>query len=784
MSPSTLLKWLFAALGAIFVALVLYLSAADLGWLKPRVESAITAATGREFSIDGAMSLRLLWQPSVEIEDARLANAAWGSEPTMFTLGHLSGRINLWSLLSGPARIEELRLRDVVLLLERDAAGESNWGSGTAPAPEHESDARVIGTDEVPVIVEFAEIRNVKVTRHLRDGRTRQASIEALDITTDAGQSLALAGTGAVNDLPFEVSGRVGTVAALRAGSGIGIDLRARLGQLQLETNGTIADLETVLGTDLRLLVTANDIGPILDTLDVDAPLAGALRVDTGVKPDGAVTRFTLNASAGDLRAAGEATFHSGKAVDFELTVPALDRFGTAFGISGLPAGDLAVSGAAQMQRGAVGFDPLSIRLGDAELRAFGTAALDRRSAQEWTIKAQAANLAFLHTRLPAQPFAGSGTVSIGPGRIELKALEATLGDSDVSGELTLVQGDRPRLSARLTARRVDLTPFIGAGEQEGAVDTATASARGAAASGRKFVFSRDPLLFDRIGRRNVDFDATIARLRFGTSELQDVKAIVELNDGTLALKSRAASPAGGTATAKLDVTAVDGSAELKLRTTVRDLRVNLLSGPGMETSQLPPVGVRLDVTASGRSPHALAANAQGRLLLTQGAGRIANTLMGRLSGDLVVQLFRALNPFAAHEAYTNWQCTVLAFDIENGVADIAAMLAQTEKVKIVGSGSIDLDTEKLAIVFNTKPRQGVGVSADMFVTPFVQLSGTLARPHVGLNTKGTLITGGAAVATGGLSLLVTGLADRLTGTKDDCATALAAVDNIPPLDD
>ena len=55
-------------------------------------------------------------------------------------------------------------------------------------------------------------------------------------------------------------------------------------------------------------------------------------------------------------------------------------------------------------------------------------------------------------------------------------------------------------------------------------------------------------------------------------------------------------------------------------------------------------------------------------------------------------------------------------------------MLAQAEKLLIVGHGTVDLKTEKLDIEFNTKPRTGVGVTADMFVTPFVKLSGTLGE--------------------------------------------------------
>jgi hypothetical protein len=51
-----------------------------------------------------------------------------------------------------------------------------------------------------------------------------------------------------------------------------------------------------------------------------------------------------------------------------------------------------------------------------------------------------------------------------------------------------------------------------------------------------------------------------------------------------------------------------------------------------------------------------------------------------------------------------------------------------------------------LNIEFNTKPRKGIGVMPNMFVTPFVKLVGTLATPRIGADKKGTLLAG-AAVA-------------------------------------
>ena len=208
---------------------------------------------------------------------------------------------------------------------------------------------------------------------------------------------------------------------------------------------------------------------------------------------------------------------------------------------------------------------------------------------------------------------------------------------------------------------------------------------------------------------------------------------------------------------------------------SLSDVHFNLLKPEGISPSEVPPTSVSIELNSKGASPRELAAVANGRVLLTQGSGKLSNTLLKNVSGDIVAQLVSALNPFAKHEDFSNWDCTVVSVHFVDGLAGIDGLLAQGEKVMIVGGGAIDLKTEKLDLEFNTKPRAGVGVSADMFVTSFVKLTGTLASPGIGLNKKGALLSTGAAVATGGLSVLVTGIYDRVTAEGDHCEESLEA---------
>jgi len=69
-------------------------------------------------------------------------------------------------------------------------------------------------------------------------------------------------------------------------------------------------------------------------------------------------------------------------------------------------------------------------------------------------------------------------------------------------------------------------------------------------------------------------------------------------------------------------------------------------------------------------------------------------------------------------------------------------------KVTVVALGKVDLHTEELTINFNTRPREGVGISAGMFTNPFIELAGTLASPRLGVSAKGAA-AGVAAAATG-----------------------------------
>ena len=275
--------------------------------------------------------------------------------------------------------------------------------------------------------------------------------------------------------------------------------------------------------------------------------------------------------------------------------------------------------------------------------------------------------------------------------------------------------------------------------------------------------------------------DLRIDLLLLGAGKLLNVAAAVNADQGQIKTRVDAQGTYGGIMRNFTQLDATGDSARLRLVGQLRDMHPQALAQGIDDPKDIPSTDLSLDISATGASPRQLAAGATGGVLFTQGAGKVNNGLLGTVSGDIFAQLAGALNPFSESEEFSNWECSISKMDIGDGKAKVNQLILQGEKVMIVGGGDIDLQTEEIRIEFNTKPREGIGVSADMFVKPFVALRGTLASPAIGMNETGTLVTAGAAVATGGLSFLVKAAADRIGGVVDHCQQTLPDYSH-PPL--
>ena len=175
---------------------------------------------------------------------------------------------------------------------------------------------------------------------------------------------------------------------------------------------------------------------------------------------------------------------------------------------------------------------------------------------------------------------------------------------------------------------------------------------------------------------------------------------------------------------------------------------------------------------ARGASARQMASGANGRVLVTQGAGKLKSGLIGLVGGDLLRELVGKLNPFSAQDPYTKLECTVVRADIVGGQVKVSPVLLQSEKVTIVAGGEIDLGTEALALQLQHPPPHRRRRQRRDVHQPVHRARRDAGEPAVGMGAKGAT-SGAAAAATGGVSVLAQGFMDRARGSQDLCKKTL-----------
>lgn len=619
-------------------------------------------------------------------------------------------------------------------------------------------------------MLDYADLANIQVTLRQPGVADRLLKLDEFMLQPGA-TDIEWAASGEVLARPLSLAGLLGPVSALESGGAVKLQLDGNLGELSLKLRGKVDDLGSGAGAELDALIETADIAPLLASANIELALQGPLRMEATVREQEDGTQLR-----GDVTAGGVETqtviVKNGARYQLEQKVSSLSAVGDLLAVAGFPDQPLQLQGVFTPGDEELWVQELLLTLGDARIEVEGTVNT-RGGISTLNVSAEGGTMAGLFAGLPDIPFQSGADIAFGPGHIALSSLSLKLGQSDISGELTLDHGEHIAMDADLESEFIDLAELMPPAEDAPAPAASTADNR--------YVFKEKPLPLESLQALDMDLRLLVRRLQNDHTVVEDVVVRGSAKDGKINTDFAAKGPHGGFLRNTLDLQVSDQGLSLVGEAYTRDMRLNLFSGDVTDPLKIPVNDVTAKVTSRGSSPRQLAVSAKGSVLVTQGEGLINNNLLGAVSGDVFAQLFNALNPLAKAEKLSKWECSLVLVNIENGNALLEQMILQGEKVMIVGGGEIDLATEQLKLEFNTKPRKGVGVSADMFIKPFVALKGTLASPAIGLNEKGTLISAGAAVATGGLSFLVKAAADRLGGSVDHCTKTLPDFPH-PPL--
>lgn len=333
-----------------------------------------------------------------------------------------------------------------------------------------------------------------------------------------------------------------------------------------------------------------------------------------------------------------------------------------------------------------------------------------------------------------------------------LDDLAVKLGANALTGSFAVTTGGaRPRVAFDLTAPALALAalPIPVAAPAAGTAAPAPAS--------RAWLIPDTPVDFAPL--RLVDAQGALA---VGTLTLadgrrfDDLRVALTLAGGRLDVSRLHVAALGGTVQGSLAIDASKaGQATLHVKLDGRNVAAGaLLAAVGQPRDvQGGKTDVGVDLALRGNSPHAWAASATGSVRVTTGHATLVNARSDPASA--LVKLASAVNPFRDRDPSTDLRCFVARLPLHDGVARVErGIAAETDKVGVSASGTLDFRNETLDLRFQPKVRKGIPIDV-AGLADLVGVSGPFASPQVHIDPVGSakaIASIGAAVSTGGLS--------------------------------
>lgn len=314
-----------------------------------------------------------------------------------------------------------------------------------------------------------------------------------------------------------------------------------------------------------------------------------------------------------------------------------------------------------------------------------------------------------LASGLPAsRPFTIETKVLKARERTEFGKFAATLGTSDLHGELSVVlagDGSRRTVDARLAGKSIDFADLpLSASHADGSFDVGALKRLDA-----KIVFEVQQL-------------KTPAPV-----QIRHVRLNGGLAGGVLKVDSLRLDGAGGAVAARGTFDSNPSPPRVALTADLDGLQLDQLLPPQAPDDRVAgTVGVHAELQASGASGRAWLRSLSGRITAATGRASISS----RLDARLALNGGRLLRTMVEGTEQIPVRCGALELRVRDGVGRTERFVVETDRLKLLGSGSIDLPRQTLAMTLTPQRKQ----TALLALQRSIRVEGPLGAPRVTLD--------------------------------------------------
>ena len=344
------LKWGAIVVGCLVVviiaALVLIPMFVDVAKYKPILESKVTAATGRPFSVGDDLSLSLFPWAGVSFSDLRLGNTAGFTEKDFVTVKSFEVRVKLLPLLSKDVQIKRFVLNEPQIVLVKNKKGLGNW-TQPKPAGKDAAEEKAPSTESVPgglgIPISALTAENIAINNgsalwidHTTDTRKEITDIGLILKDVSLNRPVKLTFSAQLDQKPLSLEGTVGPVGTGLKEGKIALDLSIKaLKQLVLRLKGNLENLITNPGVDMDIEVAEFSPRMLMSELGQEFPVAttdpeaiSRLALKAHIKADAkkvSLTNGNMELDQSKLKLSAAATEYSRPNLKFDIDLDQID---------------------------------------------------------------------------------------------------------------------------------------------------------------------------------------------------------------------------------------------------------------------------------------------------------------------------------------------------------------------------------------------------------------------------------------------------------------------------
>jgi len=332
---------------------------------------------------------------------------------------------------------------------------------------------------------------------------------------------------------------------------------------------------------------------------------------------------------------------------------------------------------------------------------------------------------------IPATPpFSLTGDLNYAQDTFRFENFTGQVGASDLEGAITEAHGpQRLMVTADLTSNRVnlsDLAGFLGGtpGETTTPGQTAAARKKIEEANASPNLLPDTKFNLSEINAADVDLRYHAAHIVNRNTPFDNLTVHLTIDNGHITADPLNFAVGTGAIASNFDLTPVDGVLHTRANIVFKDLPLSRLMATTHTAAGDGTIRGSASLTGTGNSVAQILGGGNGHAALFMRHGVYASTHMLDI-GDLHVN--DAIRSALGVPVKTNIQCMVSDFALTDGLVQTKTFLLATPKANILGTGTINLATEKINLALRT---EATHFSVGSLSTP-INVGGTLKTPSI-----------------------------------------------------